>query len=205
MRSSRIRQIELLWSVTGADRCAGVVRYELAGLEDLEHEQMISLRLHAMNREQYPRFFRGTYRLCMSLEMIAAPGYTFFNPAAARVILDETLDILYRAGRTPIDRCGDNDIHVWAGKSGPSVLSHALRETLLSAALRDLRVIRRHLSVPVVVWNTFSRELDPGADEPVGAADVRHRHDLLAGTDLDGAGSARPEACGGVTPGEHFG
>ena len=59
--ASRLRQIELLWSVTGADRCAGVVRYELAGLEDLEREQLVALRLHAMNREQYPRFFRGTY------------------------------------------------------------------------------------------------------------------------------------------------
>jgi hypothetical protein len=157
VRASRVRQIELLWSVTGADRCAGVVRYELAGLEDLEREQMISLRLHAMNREQYPRFFRSTYRLCMSLEMIAAPGYTFFNPAAARVILDETLDILYRAGRTPVDRCGDDDIHVRADGSGPSVLSHTLRETLLSAALRDLRMIRRQLSFPVVAWNTFWR------------------------------------------------
>jgi hypothetical protein len=157
VRASRARQIELLWSVTGADRCAGVVRYELASLEDLEREQLISLRLHAMNREQYPRFLRGTYRLCMSLGMIANPEYTIFNPAAARVILDETLDILYRAGRTAIDRCGDGDIHLKAGTTGPSVLSHALRETLLTAAQRELRAIRRQLSFPVVVWNTFWR------------------------------------------------
>ena len=156
VRASRARQIELLWSVTGADRCAGVVRYELASLEDLEREQLIALRLHAMNREQYPRFFRGTYRLCMSLEMIAAPGFTVFNPAAARVILNETLDILYRAGRTAIDRCADADIHV-AGASGPSVLSHRLREALLRAAQRDLRAIRHQLSFPVVAWNTFWR------------------------------------------------
>jgi hypothetical protein len=157
VRASRARQIELLWSVTGADRCAGVVRYELASLEDMEREQLIALRLHAMNREQYPRFFRGTYRLCMSLGMIANPEYTVFNPAAARVILDETLDILYRAGRTAVDRCGDGDIHVKAGTSGPSVLSYALRETLLTAAQRDLRMIRRQLSFPVVAWNTFWR------------------------------------------------
>jgi hypothetical protein len=157
VRASRARQIELLWSVTGADRCAGVVRYELAGLEDLEREQLIALRLHAMNREQYPRFFRGTYRLCSSLEMIADPGYTIFNPAAARVVLDETLDILYRAGRTTIDRCADSDIHLQAGTTGPSVLSHRLREALLRAAQRDLRAIRRQLSFPVVAWNTFRR------------------------------------------------
>ena len=157
VRASRARQIELLWGVTGADRCAGVVRYELASLEDLEREQLISLRLHAMNREQYPRFMRGTYRLCMSLEMVANPEYTIFNPAAARVILDETLDILYRAGRAAVDRCADDDIHVKAETGGPSVLSHRLRETLLRAAQRDLRVIRRQLSFPVVAWNTFWR------------------------------------------------
>ena len=157
VRASRARQVELLWSVTGADRCAGVVRHELASLEDMEREQLVALRLHVMNREQYPRFLRGTYRMCMSLEMIANPEYTIFNPAAARVILDETLDILYRAGRTPVDRCADDDIHVKAGTSGPSVLSHALRETLLTAAQRDLRMIRRQLSFPVVAWNTFWR------------------------------------------------
>jgi hypothetical protein len=155
--ASRARQIELLWGVTGADRCAGVVRYELASLEDLEREQLISLRLHAMNREQYPRFFRGTYRLCMSLEMVANPDYTVFNPAAARVILDETLDILYRAGRTAIDRCADDDIHVKAGTTGPSVLSHRLREALLRAAQDDLRVLRRQLWFPVIAWTTFWR------------------------------------------------
>jgi hypothetical protein len=157
VRASRARQVELLWSVTGADRCAGVVRYELASLEDMEREQLVALRLHVMNREQYPRFFRGTYRMCMSLEMIANPEYTILNPAAARVILDETLDILYRAGRTAVDRCADGDIHAQAGTSGPSVLSHALRETLLTAAQRDLRMIRRQLSFPVVAWSTFWR------------------------------------------------
>jgi len=157
VRASRARQIELLWGVTGADRCAGVVRYELASLEDLEREQLIALRLHAMNREQYPRFFRGTYRLCMSLEMVANPDYTIFNPAAARVILDETLDILYRAGRTAIDRCTGDDIHVEAGTTGPSVLSHRLREALLRAAQRDLRSMRRRQSFPLIVWSTFWR------------------------------------------------
>ncbi len=166
VRASRLRQIELLWSVTGADRCAGVVRYELAGLEDLEREQLIALRLHAMNREQYPRFFRGTYRLCMSLEMVADPGYTIINPAAARVVLDEALDILYRAGRSDIDRCGERDIHVEAGTGGPSVLSHRLREALLRAAQRDLRVIRRQLSFPVVAWNTFWRRDERTAWKP---------------------------------------
>jgi hypothetical protein len=163
VQASRLRQIELLLNVTGADRCAGVVRYELAQLEDLGRDQLAALRLHAMNREQYPRFFRGTYRLCMSLEMIADPEFPVSYPASARGILDETLDILYRAGLTDIDRCGPNDIHLKdrgndeEGDKGPHVLSHELRETLLDAARRELRVIRHQLSLPVIVWNTFWR------------------------------------------------
>ena len=163
VQASRRRQIELLQNVTGADRCAGVVRYELASLEDMERDQLAALRLHAMNREQYPRFFRGTYRLCSSLEMIADPEFPVTYPASARTVLDETLDILYRAGLTDIDRCGPDDIHLKdrgpAGDEdqdpGPHVLSHELRETLLDAAKRDLRAIRAQLSFPVVAWNTF--------------------------------------------------
>jgi hypothetical protein len=157
VRASRIGQIEQLWSVTGADRCAGVVRYELASLEDLERENLIALRLHALNREQYPRFLRGTYRLCMSLEMIADPDYSVINPAAARVVLDESLDILYRAALTEIDRCGPDDIRPRTGTTGPSVLSPALRATLLGAAGQELRTMRRQLSFPAVAWNTFRR------------------------------------------------
>ena len=163
VQASRRKQVELLLNVTGADRCAGVVRYELASLADLERDQLAALRLHAMNREQYPRFFRGTYRLCSSLEMIADPEFPVTYPASARTVLDETLDILYRAGLTDIDRCGPDDIHLKdrgpAGDEdqdpGPHVLSHELRETLLDAAKRDLRAIRAQLSFPVVAWNTF--------------------------------------------------
>jgi len=165
VQASRRRQIELLLNVTGADRCAGVVRYELAQLEDLERDQLAALRLHAMNREQYPRFFRGTYRLCMSLEMIADPEFPVSYPASARSILDETLDILYRAGLTDTDRCGPSDIHlkdrdaVHAANEepGPHVLSHELREMLLDAAKSELRVIRHQLSFPVIIWNTVWR------------------------------------------------
>ena len=156
VRASRREQIAVLRAVTGSDRCAGVVRYELAQLEDLEQRHLTALRLHALNREQYPRFFRGTYRLCMSLEMIADPEFTFLNPAAVRVVLDETLDILYRCGVTVIDRCGDADIHPVPGRSGPMVLSHALRETMLTAAAEELRAIRRHLWLPEVLWSMFA-------------------------------------------------
>ena len=157
IRRSRGEQIAVLWRVTGLERCAGVVRYELAQLEDLERRQLTALRLHALNREQYPRFFRGTYRLCMSLEMVGDEDYDFLNPAAVRAILDDVLDLLYRTGVTPVDRCGPGDIYYRFGESGPSVLSHALRETLLAASAHELRVIRRQLAFPVVAWNTFFR------------------------------------------------
>ena len=144
--------------MTGADRCAGVVRYELASLEDLEREQLIALRLHAMNREQYPRFFRGTYRLCMSLEMIADPELHDLQPG--RGAGHPRRDPRHPLPGGPDRRstgAGSVTSTSQAGTTGPSVLSHELRETLLDAAQRELRAIRRQLSFPVVAWNTFWR------------------------------------------------
>ena len=46
---------------------------QLAQLYDLTGKHVEALRLHAINRERYPRFYRGRYRLAMSLEMIANP------------------------------------------------------------------------------------------------------------------------------------
>jgi hypothetical protein len=166
VRASRREQIDLLRKVTGSDRCAGVVRYELASLEDLDQRHLTALRLHAQNREQYPRFFRGTYRLCMSLEMIADPAFTFLNPAAVRVMLDETLDILYRCGVTVTDRTGDGDIGPVPGHTGPMMLSHALREILLAAARQELLGIRRQLSLPVVLWNSFAHRAERSVWRP---------------------------------------
>ena len=84
VRSSRLAQIKILQTVTGGKRCAGLVRYELAQLHDLGSNHLTALLMHAVNREQYPRFFRGRYRLGMSLEMAANRGLTFGNPAAVR-------------------------------------------------------------------------------------------------------------------------
>ena len=55
---------------------SGVSRYELAQLFDLEGDHVKALWLHAKNREQYPRFFRGRYRLAMSLEMVADRNFS---------------------------------------------------------------------------------------------------------------------------------
>ena len=48
--------------------CAGIPRYELAQLYDIEDRHPEALRLHTINRKQYPRFYRGRYRLGMSLK-----------------------------------------------------------------------------------------------------------------------------------------
>ncbi len=68
---SRGKQIGILEKATGNSQCAGIARYELAQLYNLAGKHMAALRLHAVNREQHPRFYRGRYRLSMSLEMIA--------------------------------------------------------------------------------------------------------------------------------------
>jgi hypothetical protein len=180
VQQSRRRQIGLLATVTGADRCAGIVRYELAQLWDLERDHFAALRLHAMNREQYPRFFRGRYRLCASLEMIADPAFAVNRPDLAKGILDETLSVLYRAGIVADkDRCAPGDIYLQGAGTplpykvrgedkevGVYVLSHELRETLLAAARRELRTIRRELWFPVVAWNTFWRRDERAVWQP---------------------------------------
>jgi hypothetical protein len=165
MKASRSRQIEILGAVTGADRCAGIVRYELAQLLDLQQEHLAALRLHAMNREQYPRFFRGTYRLCMSLQMIANPEFTVSDREQATAILNETLAVLCRvraiSGKKREYEADDLRLAHDAGTANPKAgkfqLSPELRETLLEAARHELRTIKRQLSLPVVLWNTFWR------------------------------------------------
>ena len=57
----------------GQHLCAGVARYELAQLYDLAGRHVEALLMHAINRERYPCFYRGRYRLAMSLEMITNP------------------------------------------------------------------------------------------------------------------------------------
>jgi hypothetical protein len=87
-------QIRILEGVAHGNLCAGVVRYELAQLYDLANRHVEALLLHALNREHYPRFYRGHYRLAMSLEMLANPQSEpgTMNTAA----LKEALQILDR-------------------------------------------------------------------------------------------------------------
>jgi hypothetical protein len=85
IRDAWNRQIEILEGAARGNLCAGVVRYELAQLYDLTGRHAEALLLHAVNREQYPRFFRGRYRLAMSLEMLANPDVGLGGADAATV------------------------------------------------------------------------------------------------------------------------
>jgi len=158
---SRFEQIARLKTVAMGRRCAGVVRYELAQLYSIQGEppeqHLTALRLHAVNREQYPRFYRGRYRLCMSLEMIADPGFRFTDREAARDDLAEILAILHRCRLTEIQLRADDEIRPVADGSVYSELTPAVRLELLKAAQQELRGVRRQLTLGGVLWGAFAR------------------------------------------------
>jgi len=147
IRRARDKQIGHLEKAAGNSQCAGIARYELAQLYNLAEKHMAALRLHAVNREQHPRFYRGRYRLSMSLEMIANPTFQL-RDAADTVLLDETLTILNRCGVTRHVTRQPDDI-----KEGK--LQRELREKLLVAAGEELRAIRRQVTLWHVIWGTF--------------------------------------------------
>jgi hypothetical protein len=147
---SRQEQISRLEKVVSVNRCAGIVRYELASLYDLDGRHLAALRLHAINREQFPRFYRGRYRLAMSLEMICNPEFKL--SAADADMLEEVLDILARCGLL------DPTEYVLDGidRAARQPLD-GLREKLLAAAQEELAAIRRQLSLRSVLWATLTR------------------------------------------------
>jgi hypothetical protein len=151
IRGARSEQIRILERATGNSQCAGIVRYELAQLYDLEDcNHIAALRLHAVNREQHPRFYRGRYRLSMSLEMIANPAFRLRKTPAVddTNMLVESLAILNRCGVTRNSTRWED--HIVDGRLQPE-----LRETLLLAAREELRAIRRQLTLRHVIWGTF--------------------------------------------------
>jgi hypothetical protein len=157
VRSSRLAQIKVLQTVTGGKRCAGLVRYELAQLHDLGSNHLTALLMHAVNREQYPRFFRGRYRLGMSLEMAANRGLTFRNPAAVRYMLTEVLEVLHRCGLTTRAECAEADMVASKEVPGHHRISDELSMQLLEAARTELQVIRRQLAFLAVLWAGLAR------------------------------------------------
>jgi hypothetical protein len=165
MNGSRSGQVDHLKKVALSGRCAGVVRYELAQLYSIQSEpredHLTALRLHAINREQFPRFYRGRYRLGMSLEMVADQGFRVTCFEAATKELAEILDILDRCGLTDKKLRADNaicededeDEEKGGGKSWK--LTPAVRLQLLKAAQQELRGVRRQLTIGCVLWAAF--------------------------------------------------
>jgi hypothetical protein len=163
VQKSREGQIKRIWQAADNGRAAGVVRYELASLLDLYAEdvdaldlhalRLNSLRLHAMNRAQYPRFYRGRYRLAMSLEMVANPAHPPFGAQDTKTTLDDTLKILRQAGLTTRE-LADSDVSE-PDCDGCCALSVSLRKELLTIAAGELRDIRRQLGLWRVVRDTL--------------------------------------------------
>ena len=147
--AARQAQMNKLWQSASTFRAAGVARYELAQLLDLDKYHLAALRLHAMNLDQHPRFYRGRYRLGMSLEMIANREIKLRNDDDPERQLQEITGILNR-----------NDLPVAAstqcdGEAKYYKLSQSLRLELLTAAAKVLRGVRMQLTLRQVVWDTF--------------------------------------------------
>ncbi|HEX5294913.1 MAG TPA: hypothetical protein VFX25_39085 [Streptosporangiaceae bacterium] len=163
---SRQRQIEILARATQIRQCAGVVSYELAQLHDLGLDHLAALRLHAANREQYPRFYRGRYRLGMSLEMIANPGFTVTDVPEAERMLDDVLGILSRCGVMPGVTRQAGDLERVPGGSGTWRLSPGLSMHLLAGARAELGTIRRELTLRRGIWAALVHRDERGARRP---------------------------------------
>jgi hypothetical protein len=150
VRRCRGEQIEIL------ERCslaAGVARYELAHLYDLEGDHVKALRLHARNRKEYPRFYRSRYRLGMSLEMIASPEFDILEEKVAGV-LHESLDILDQCGTTKGAAAIYQDI-ARERQSPDKEQLRKLRKAMLGASQQELRECRRRLTLWRVTWEAF--------------------------------------------------
>ena len=153
--ASRREQIGKLRPWASGGKAAGVARYELAQLLDLERDHLGALCLHARNLAEYPRFYRGLYRLGMSLEMIANPGQVFPDNEETRRQLDEILGILHSAHVTEQDRRRPDDLRQCDTDPGHCTLSPSLRLDLLNAAAWVLRAVRLQLTRRRVVWATL--------------------------------------------------
>jgi hypothetical protein len=167
MADSRERQIRILCQSAGLVRTAGIIRYELAQLLALRRQHLQALWLHAVNRELHPRFYRGRYRLAMSLTMIANPEHYLPDTDETVWLLTETMRILARCGLTDntldvraeltkvpvVEPCGKSPGEVW-----PCVqLGPALAGKLLDAAQEDLRGVRKQLRRSQVILSALVR------------------------------------------------
>jgi hypothetical protein len=170
--NARYTKIGLLEEVAWSSQCAGVARYELAHLYDLTGDHVKALALHATNREQYPRFYRGRYRLAMSLEMIASSDLG----EDERDTFNDVLGILDRWDGT----ADESEKH--RVKDGEPVLPARLRPYLLEAAQKELREIGRYLTLRDIIWQSFWHRDERGVLKPYWRP--RHRQSFHDGVCL---------------------
>jgi hypothetical protein len=174
---ARHTQIRVLESVAHSNVCAGVTRYELAQLYDLSGRHVDALLLHAINRERYPHFYRGRYRLAMSLEMIANLDSRRDIHPAEWPKLQDALKILHRCRETKSEK----DLATYAawGKLPIDKLSIELRAYLLDTAWHELGTIRRHLTLRHIIWRSFWHRDERGILLPY--LRLRHRQSFHDG------------------------
>ena len=163
---ARATQIQLLESVAHGKQCAGVARYELAQLYDLTGRHVEALLVHAVNRAQHPHFYRGRYRLAMSLEMIASAEPRAAISAAEVPQFNEALRNLRRCGVLLAGQPDLDPADLNPAADGVTRLPPGLRAGLLEAAWNELRAIRRYLSLPNVLLRSFWRRDERGILKP---------------------------------------
>ena len=177
VKRARCTKIGLLKEVAYSSQCAGVARYELAHLHDLTGDHVEALVLHATNQEQYPRFYRGRYRLAMSLEMIASSDPCTRMSKKEKATFDAVLRILHRWDGTPAD--DSKETHVEHGKL---VLCTGVRSYLLEAAWKELQKIGKYLTLRDVIWQSFWHRNERGVLKPYWR--LRHRQSFHDGVCL---------------------
>jgi len=139
------------------ERCrldAGVARYELAQLYDLQGYHVKALWLHAINRRDYPRFYRGRYRLGMSLEMVANPA---FRPRLGEAAyLRESLRVLDLCRVTEnAEETYEQFLRGELPDPPGEWLPFGLQGKLLIAAGKELDTVRRQLALVPGIWGMF--------------------------------------------------
>ena len=177
IKKARDRRIGFLEKVAWSNECAGVVRCDLAHLYDLTGHHSRALELHANNREQYPRFYRGRYRLAMSLEMIASSDPCTRICDEERGAFDAAQRILHRWDGTTAD-----ESEKYCVEDGKLVLSAPLRAYLLEAARKELQDIQRYLTLRDVIWTSLWHRNERGVLKPYWR--LRHRQSYHDGVYL---------------------
>lgn len=141
-------RIAILSPAAKSSVCTGIVRYELAQLYDMKEDHLAALELHAANREQFQRFYRGRYRLAISLEAITSPDFRITDLEQAKKQLNGALKVLYRCGAMKMMPEGTD---LFTRQQEGWNISPTAAEIMLKAAASELRQLRRQLSLPVIM------------------------------------------------------